>query len=336
MRMLRAVGRWFGRALLALLLVALCAWSVLAIYYSNLPGRWLRGLVAATFAFGAAGAFAFLPRRGRTALWFTGAVGLVFVWWSLIPASNDRDWRPELAVLPHATFAGDRVTVHNVRHSEYRTKDEFTLRHEDRTYDLRELDSSWLVLSYWSGTDSAIAHTMVSFGFGPDDFLCFSVEARKEVGEEYSALRGAFKQLELVYVVADERDLLGVRASHREEELFLYPSTLPTAQARELFVELLRGATRLAERPAYYNTVTRNCTMTLIDHLEAVSPDPLPFHPWMVLSGFSDELAYERKRIPTDVPFDELRRTHDVTAIARALDGDPAFSRKLREHLPRR
>ena len=53
--------------------------------------------------------------------------------------------------------------------------------------------------------------------------MAVSIETRKERGEEYSAFKGSFKQFELAYVIADERDLIGLRTNHRGEDVYLYP-----------------------------------------------------------------------------------------------------------------
>ena len=96
--------------------------------------------------------------------------------------SHDRDWPPEVAVLPHATIDGARVTVHNIRNFDYRTETEFTRRRYDRTFDLRRLDRVDLVAVYWMGP--AIAHLFLTFGFG-DAHLAISIEVRKERTKPY-------------------------------------------------------------------------------------------------------------------------------------------------------
>src|SRR5262249_6633770 len=128
-----------------------------------------------------------------------------------IPASNDRDWQPDVAVLATATLDGERVTVHNIRNNAYRTDTDFTPRYYDKTFDLRRLESMDLISSYGAG--KAIAHLFVSFGFGGQDYVAISEETRKAQGEEYSTLAGFFKPYTRINVVADERDVIRVRTT---------------------------------------------------------------------------------------------------------------------------
>ena len=254
-RMLRAAGI----AGLALLIAGVTVWAALAIYYSNLGGEPLRLGLAAAFALGTLGAFLFLPNRRRTLVGFGAAFAVVLLWWLSIEPSNERDWQPEVAVLPYATQDGDLVTLHNVRNFDYRTEQDFVPRYDDRTFDLRQLDAVDLIAVYWAG--DAIAHIMVSFGFG-GDHVAFSIETRKEKGEAYSSIAGFFKRYELIYVVGDERDLIRVRTDYRrpEEQVYLYRTRARPENARRLFLEYVAKINQLKEQPEFYNTLTTNCT----------------------------------------------------------------------------
>ena len=167
------------------------AWATGAIYYSNLPWPRVRAALAIAFAVGTLVAFVARPRL-KTLAGFGVVFAAVLAWWLAIPASNTRDWQPDVAVTPWATIDGDRVTIHGVRNLDYRTETDFIPRWEDRTYDLRALDSADVVAVYWAG--KAIAHIMVSFGFAGKDYLAISIGMRKERGERYSAIAGFFKQ----------------------------------------------------------------------------------------------------------------------------------------------
>ncbi len=259
-------------------------WATLALYFSNLPWPAARLLAASAFAAGTLLLFARIRRRGRALFGFAVAFALVITWWWFIPASNDGDWGDDVAIPPTATLRGDHVTVHGVRDFRYRSNTEYRVQREDRTYDLRELDSAWFLVSYW-GTSTSVAHTMLSFGFGPDDFLAVSVEARKEIGETYSPYSGAFKQFELAYVLGDERDVIGVRTHHRDESVYLYPLEVSAVRRRALLEDILRGANRVAHEPQHYLTIGQNCTTTLVGHLNAVFPQPVPLRVSLFLNG---------------------------------------------------
>jgi Domain of unknown function (DUF4105) len=197
------------RCLLGVIVTGMTVWGVGALYYSPLvPEKW-RPVAAVGYAAITALAFVFLPRRGRTVLGSVFVFGILVILFFQIPASNSRDWQPEVAATPYATINGDLVTIHGVRNFDYRTETDFTPRWENRTYDMSKLDSLDVIAVYWAG--KAIAHVMVSFGFQGKDYLAVSIETRKEKGEDYSTLAGFFRQYELVYIAADERDVIGVR-----------------------------------------------------------------------------------------------------------------------------
>jgi hypothetical protein len=309
------------------------AWSAGAIYYSDLPGQRLRGVLAAAFVAATVLAFAALPRRGRTLAGFLVASAALVAWWQAIPASNDRDWQPEVAVTPWATIDGDRVTIHGVRSFDYRTETEFTPRWEDRTYDLGALDSADLVAVYWAG--KPIAHIMVSFGFGGRNHVAISIETRKERNESYSTIAGFFKQYELVYVVADERDVIGVRTTYRrpQEDVYVYRLRAPRENIRRAFLDYLDTMNQMRERPRFYNTLTTNCTTGVLVH-SRVNPGAPPFSWKILLSGYVPDYLYDLGRIDTTSPFAELERRSRVNERARAADRDPEFSRIIRTGLP--
>ena len=75
-------------------------------------------------------------------------------------------------------------------------------------------------MSYWS--EGLVGHTFLSFIFDNAPPLSISIETRPEVGEGFDPIASLFKQFELIYVVGDERDLVGVRTNHRRETVYLY------------------------------------------------------------------------------------------------------------------
>lgn len=328
-RWVRAAG-WLVTGVAVLLMTA---WGAGAIYYSNLPGPRLRAALAIAFVAATAVSFAVLPRRRRTLVVFLAAFAALAVWWRTIPASNDRDWQPEVAVTPWATLAGDQVTIHGVRNFDYRTETDFTPRWEDRTYDLRALDSADLIAVYWAG--KAIAHIMVSFGFGGRDFVAISIETRKERGESYSTLAGFFKQYELVYVVADERDVVRVRTTYRQpqEDVYVYRLRAPRENTRRAFLDYLRTMNDMREHPRFYNTLTTNCTTGVLVHAR-VNPGSPPFSWKILLSGYLPDYLYELGRLDSSSPFPELERRSLVNERAHAAERDPDFSRAIRVGLP--
>lgn len=252
----------------------------------------------------------------------------------VIRPSNDRHWQPDVAVLSYAEINGDLITVHNIRNFDYRSETDFTPAYYDKTFDLSKLESVDLAAVYWAGP--RIAHTMLSFGFGVNDYLAISIETRKEVGESYSTFKGFFGQYELYYVVADERDVIRLRTNYRKdppEEVYLYRLRAPIENGRRLFLEYMHRINALKEQPEFYNTLTTNCTTTIWLNSK-VNPDHLPFSWKLLLSGYVPEYLYEHERLDTSLPFPELQKRSLINSRAQAADNSPDFSRLIREGLP--
>jgi len=330
------VRRWargVGAVAVGVVVAVMTAWATGAIYYSDLPGPSLRAGLAIAFAVLTAAAFVFLRPRRWTLLGFAVVFALLVAWWLSIPASNDRDWQPEVAMTPWATIDGDRLTMHGVRNLDYRTETDFTPRWETRTYDLRDLDSVDLIAVYWAG--KAIAHIMMSFGFRGKDYLAISIETRKERGESYSTIAGFFKQYELIYVVADERDVIRVRTSFRQpqEDVYVYRVRGPRENLLRFFLDYVRDINDLHEHPRFYNTLTTNCTTGVLLHTR-VNPGAPPRSWKVLLSGYFPDYAYDLGRLDQRYPFAELERRSLVNERAHKADNDPAFSQLIREGLP--
>jgi hypothetical protein len=262
---------------------------------------------------------------------FIGIFAVVLFWWLAIPPVNDRDWQPDLAVLPYATFNGNKVTIHNIRNCDYRTETDFKVSHYDKTFDLTKLNSADLFLVYWGSP--YIAHTIFSFGFGGSDFLCISIETRKEKGEAYSAIKGFFKQYELTYVVADERDLIRLRTNYRNEDVYLYRLKAKPEAIRKVFLDYLREINSLKNTPEWYNALTDNCTTAMRGHTAPYNPHAkLDWR--IIVNGFADQFIYEQKILDQSLPFAELKAKSHVNNRGRAADKDPHFSQRIREGLP--
>ena len=334
--MIAAGARFLAWGVAGLGVIAAGVWGTLALHYSGLSPEWLREALAAGFgllALAVLGSIAARRRRGHALLAFTAAFLGLLLYWRTIEPSHDRAWAPEVARLPRATVAGDLVTLHDIRNFAYRTETDFTPAYYDRTFDLRRLDALDVVTSYWMGP--AIAHVFLSFGFG-DDHVAVSVEARKERGEGYSSVQGFFKRFELIYLVGDERDLIGVRTSYRRdppEDVYLYRARGPIENARRLFLEYVRAINDLHARPRFYDTLTTNCTTTILFHTR-VNPGHLPLSWKVLLSGHAAEYAYDQGRLDPSLPFEELRRRSRINAAGVAAGQAPDFSRRIRAGLP--
>ena len=264
------------------------------------------------------------------------AVARVLIAWAQVEPSNEREWIPEVARAPRATLTDGAVTFHDVRNFDYRSETDFTPAWYDRTYRLDRLQGVDLWSVYWMGP--AIAHLFVTFDFGEDGKVAISIEARKARGEGYSSLLGFFRHYELVFIVADERDVVRVRTNYRRdppEAVYRYSLTGGKEMARHFLLSYAARINAVAARPEFYNTFTTNCTTT-IWQLAEVNPGRVPFTWKVLVSGFAAEYLYEQGRLDSSVPFEELTRRGHVNARAQAADQAPDFSERIRAPAPER
>jgi hypothetical protein len=329
--MARRSLRLIVTVLLSVIVIAGVAWGAMALWFDGPPSRLLAGTMAGGLVL-ASCALAFLIRpflRGLVAALMP--VIVVALWWTAIAPSNTRDWTPDVARTARASFDGSRVTIENVRNFNYRSETDYDQRWETRTYDLDRVKGVDLFLSFWGPTQ--IAHTIASWEFDDGQHLAISIETRKEKGESYSAIRGFYRQYELYYVVADERDLVGLRTNYRGEQVYLYRIHVPASQARALLVDYLDEVNRLANHPQWYNALMQNCTTTIRGHAQNVGVGGRL--DWRLLAnGHLDQMLYERGQIDTDLPFEDLRARSNITETAKATDNSPDFSASIRKNLP--
>ena len=321
------------------------------IKYVGWAFAWLVALICAAWAFGAlyfdfptAGALAailfvvvliaaILFVRGRLlklSIVFA-AFAVVVSWWFTLKPSNDRAWQPDVAQTAWAEINGDEVTIHNVRNCDYRTESDFTPRWETRTVRLSQITGMDVALNYWGSP--WIAHPIVSFQFSDGPPLCFSIETRKTVGQQYSTVEGFYRRYTLIYIVADERDVIRLRSNYRHEDVYLYHTLASPEQARQRFREYINTVNVLHEKPRWYNAVTSNCTTSIRAQRAAklrVRWD------WRILfNGRIDEMLYQDRAIATGgLPFAELKQRSLINERARVADDDPNFSHAIREGLP--
>jgi hypothetical protein len=234
-----------------------------------------------------------------------------------LAASHDREWLPSLAVLPWAEMDGDQMTVRNIRAFRYVDEETFVRNYYDRTYDLRDLESIDFIVVPFKDKPN-LAHTMLSFGFVDDQYLAVSVEARLEAGENYESLKGFINQFELMYVVADERDVIPLRTKHREVDVYVYRAKSDPRLARAMFTDVMERVNQIADQPEYYNTLTNNCTTNIREHVNRLRPGRVPWDWRVLLPGHSDRLAYDLGLLDTHRSFEETRQRAKITEVANA------------------
>ena len=318
-------------ALSGLICLIATAWSVGALYF-DLPITWLRAPLALMYGLAMLAALIFVKGRWRA----TGIVAVGFVvvlaWWLTIKPTEDRAWQPDVARRGWADIQGDEITLHEVRNCDYRTESDYTPRWETRVVHLSKLTGIDLAINFWGSP--WIAHPIASFQFADSLPLAISIETRKAIGQSYSALRGFYRQYELIYIPADERDVIRLRTNYRGEQVYLYHTTASAERARAIFLEYLERLNQLHERAEFYNAVTDNCTTNIRVANVAAGGKVPPWNWRILLNGKGDELLYQRGFVDRSLPFAELKARSLVNARAKAAGASPDFSQLIRVGLP--
>lgn len=319
--------------LVSLVVAASGLWGALALWYRAPGNRAARAaLCAAWSAFCAvclAGPWAGWPGAALAA--FAAAYLALLFWWRGLRPTHDRDWADDVAQMTCGAVEGDRATLEHVRNFAWRSLEDYTPRWERRTYDLSQLCSLDLVMSYWSRR--SIAHVLLSFGFADGTHLVFSVEVRRGKTQTFSEIGGFFKEFELCVIAADERDIVRLRTNMRREQTYLYRLRLERAQMRSLFLCYLAEANELARRPRFYHTLSGNCTILVYRMLRRViGPLPLSYRLW--LSGYLPEYMYGVGRLDMRYPLEELRALGYISERGRIADQSAAYSADIRAGIP--
>ena len=323
------IFRLAGRTVLVLISVLVFVWGGLAFWYQlplGMAGRIGCLLLWAGVAF----SVLWLEVKGRSLralIVLLPVMAGLFYWWSTITPSLTRIWAEDVAQTVTGTLNGSQVTLSNVRNFEWRTREDFTPRWEVRTYDMEELASVDVFLSYWS--NPAIAHTLVSFGFTDGRHVVFSAEIRKERHEEFSEIGGFFKEFELAMIAADERDIIRLRTNIRKEDVYRYRIGMKPEMRQALFLSYIDSANHLAEKASFYNTLTANCTTVVFDMVRAITPE-LPIDYRVVLSGYLPGYLYDLGAIDNSRPLDEVVKSASVNQRALNADTAPDFSARIR------
>jgi hypothetical protein len=305
--------------------VPLLVWSFGALYYDAAP--------AAAWGFLVAVAAAVVILRRPASARLVAATGFfcVLVWWLLLSPSHDRVWMAEYARLPWAEIRGNEVTIHEVRNFDYPEGGETVERWETRVINLEAVEGLDVAVNYWGSP--WIAHPILIFRFKDAPPLAFSIETRRQEGEEYSALAGFYRQYELIVLATDERDLIGVRTNHRAgEEVYLYATTATPAQARSRLLDYLRTLNGIRDKARWYNAITTNCTTAIRGMHQGRLP---PFDWRLLINGKGDEMLYERGLLRSDgLSFSELKAHALINPAAREAYHAGSFSEAIRRERP--
>ena len=245
--------------------------------------------------------------------------------------SHDRVWSADGERLASIERNGPEITIHDVRNARYRSTTDYDVAWESRTVRLDELESVWVMVEPFREHPS-IGHTILSFGFADGQYLALSSEVRKEPDEEYGIWAGMVGAFELMPLVADERDVFGLRANYRHDDVYLYPLRLTPAERERVFLAALESVETRRREPAFYHTLTSNCTTNMVEVLRAARPDLLPAWHWSYLLPSSfDRLLLDKGLVATDLGLEDARAAFRINPRAGGgADTLPDFSRRIR------
>jgi hypothetical protein len=322
----RCLGSFMGYLALGVAVL----WAFGALWF-DFPWQGGRKVLAIIALGGAIYAFVKVRPVWRAQVIVAIGVAVIFCGWLTLRPKQVRDWKPEVSQLSSVSTTGDQVVISNVRNFDYRTESDFSVRYETREYDLKQLRGMDLFVTYWGS--SLMAHPIVSFDFGAQGRVCFSIETRPEKGEGFSALGGLYRRFELICIAADERDVIRVRTNYRVgEQTYLYHLKSSPSQARKRFLEYVATINGLHSRPRWYNAITDNCTTAIRNQRAAHDRSPWDWR--LLVNGHGDRMLYEKGALDQSMPFDELKRRSLINAKAKAADSDPDFSAKIRDGIP--
>ena len=327
---LHRTGALLTRVFATLSIVCCGGWGALALHFkAPVADPWRVALWAGLLALAV---LAIVGLWRRSALMPAPALAVfpvVLVWWAGLAPSNTRDWAGDVARTATAVVEGETLTLSNVRNFRWTGETSFEPAWETRSYDLGRVAKVDLFASHWDGEN--IAHILVSFGFSDGQHLAWSAELRRVAGQPYETVASLFKLSELILIAADERDVIGVRALQRGEDVRLYPLSLTPEMGRKLLVSYAQAANELAARPRWYNALTNNCTTVIFDLARTLAPDAA--YDWRVLlPGFFADYAWDHGALDKSIPFSVWRERAGVSALAKAADLNDgrAFSASIR------
>jgi Domain of unknown function (DUF4105) len=315
--------------LLGILIVVGALWGAAALHFAARGPAWLPNTLAIIFGVAMLACLVLLRRPAAPAV-AACLFAAVLIWWLSLRPSNTRDWEPEYALTPSVQRDGDHIAFENIRNAVYPSADSIKLAYYNAAFDLNQLNEVDLITSYWAG--EAIAHVFLSFGFSGGQHLAISVETRRELHEPYDAIAGFFRRYEIIYVVADERDLIGARTDTRGERVFLYRLRATPGEIRALFLSYVDRIQSLSKTPEFYNTLTNNCTTNVISRANSAARE-VPLSWKVLLSGYADQFAYDIGRIDSNLPFAEVKRASRIQRPPGAGIGAD-FSADIRQSHP--
>lgn len=302
---------WIFTVLILASAAVVTLWTAGAIYYDLCRGtKWGR-LVAAGWALGVIALFVAWQPLWQPFAVVLGFTALFLGWWFSQKPSHNRDWDSSVAVLPRAVRTGDAVTIENLRNFDYRSAGDFIPRYETRTFHLENLRTADIIFFNWGSR--WMSHPVLVFDFGSDGRVCMSIEVRYRKQQDYSFLRSLYRQQELIFVAADERDAILRRTKYSaSQEALLYHFHARPEELRTAFLDYIEEINNLYVTPRWYHGLCANCTTSFY----RLRNSRFRIDWRVIANGRLDQALYEDGRLDRTLPFHELRKLATLNAIA--------------------
>ena len=320
--------------LISLCIILLAIFVVLSLYYriDNFIFSYL--YISVFFLSSILTIISFKFKNLRLIAWaiYLVCLTLWFLWYESIQPSNNNDWQKDVAVLSYATQDKNLMTVHNIRNFKYTTENNYEISYYDETFDINKLQDIDFIATYWMGPN--IAHTFLSFSFSDNKHLAISIEVRKKVGESFSIIEGFFKSSELIYVVADEQDLIGLRTNIRTnppEQVYMYQINAQLEDKQKVFLNYIKKINELKNKPEFYNTLTTNCTTSIWDN-SLVDYSNMKLNWKILLSGYTASYLYDNNLLKTyNLSFKDLQKKSYINPLVDYKSIEPTYSYEIRK-----
>ena len=255
---------------------------------------------------------------------------------------HNRDWRPEQSKLSSAKIENDKVLIKNIRNCSYRSENDLDLHYYDKSFDLGKIKSIDLIIQPFKKL-SLIAHIFLSFGFEKGDYISVSVEARRikkkvkplsgilqKLNGPYIVMAGFFKTFELIYILADEGDIMRLRPLHHKDSVYIYPLKIKKSKIKKIFLDILKRVNRIERKSEFYNTLTNSCVTNIFKHIKEAGETEIPRSWKFFVPSKIDKLLYDIKLIKTKLPFDAFKEKHRINDRAEKYQDEADYSAKIR------
>ena len=246
--------------------------------------------------------------------------------------SLDRDWEIDQQILPEISFSGSTIQLKNLRDFDYTSTSEYTMNYYNQTIQMDQLESLYYIIEPFSQYDWP-AHTMFSFWLENGQYIVISAEIRKEKWESFHPLKWLTRQYEIVYMIWSEEDFVKLRANYRKDDVIMYPINTSKDKIQQLFISMLERADWLSKKPEFYNTITQNCTTSILDHVNQLREEKIPWSIEALLPSHSDAVIYDLGLIDTQLSLEEARKYYQINELSEQFGDSENYSYNIRKQI---